>query len=80
MISGNQSTPQSVVEVGMAPKKAKAAKKFAADAPWRAASGEKAIPRISHGIVFAVREGPNFTYAMSVMKVCVRSFLCLCSS
>ncbi|CAM6091241.1 unnamed protein product [Calypogeia fissa] len=55
----------------MAPKKGpkpKAAKKFAADAPWRAASGEKAIPKISHGMVFAVREGPNFTYAMSVMK------------
>lgn len=48
--------------------RAKASKKFAADAPWRAPSGERAIPRISHGVVFAVREGPNFAYAMSVMK------------
>ncbi|KAL2610051.1 hypothetical protein R1flu_028624 [Riccia fluitans] len=49
----------------MAPKKSR---RFSNDAPWRAASGEKTVPKISQGVVCAVREGPNFNYAMSVIK------------
>ncbi|KAG6545679.1 hypothetical protein Mapa_012864 [Marchantia paleacea] len=51
----------------MAPKKG-ATRKFAEDAPWRAPSGEKTVPKISQGVVCNVREGPNFNYAMSVLK------------
>jgi hypothetical protein len=53
----------------MAPKRKTArSSKFADDAPWRAPQGEKPIPRISQGVVFPVRQGPNFSYAMSIMK------------
>lgn len=54
----------------MAPKK-KSGKgsKFADDAPWRAPPGEKPVPRISQGVLFPVRQGPNFQYAMSILKV-----------
>ncbi len=59
----------------MAPKRKSArSSKFADDAPWRAPQGEKPIPRISQGVVFPVRQGPNFSYAMSIMKVGFLSF------
>jgi hypothetical protein len=59
----------------MAPKRKTArSSKFADDAPWRAPQGEKPIPRISQGVVFPVRQGPNFSYAMSIMKVGFLSF------
>jgi len=53
----------------MAPKKTGKGSKFSDDAPWRAYKGEKPVPRISKGGIVAVRQGPNFQYALSIMKV-----------
>lgn len=52
-----------------AKRKSGKASKFADDAPWRAPQGEKPVPRISKDVAFPVRQGPNFQYAMSIMKV-----------
>eukprot|EP00246_Nothoceros_aenigmaticus_P015521 TRINITY_DN6503_c0_g1_i1.p2 TRINITY_DN6503_c0_g1~~TRINITY_DN6503_c0_g1_i1.p2 ORF type:complete len:139 (+),score=18.03 TRINITY_DN6503_c0_g1_i1:186-602(+) len=58
--------------MAMAPKKRgvgnEKASKYAKDAPWRKNTGDKAVPIISQGVMITVREGPNFHYAMSIIK------------
>ena len=39
------------------------------DAPWRAPVGEKPIPRISSPPILSIRSPPNFSYAVSIMRV-----------
>lgn len=53
----------------MARKKTGKGSRFSEDAPWRAYKGEKPVPRINKGGVVPVRQGPNFQYAISIMKV-----------
>jgi hypothetical protein len=50
-------------------KKSGRGSRFADDAPWRAQKGEKPVPRINKGGIVPVRQGPNFKYATSIMKV-----------
>ena len=59
----------------MALKKNSKGSRFADDAPWRAHRGEKLVPRINKGGVVPVRQGPNFHYAISIMKVWL--FICI---
>ncbi|KAG0504913.1 hypothetical protein M758_N004800 [Ceratodon purpureus] len=42
--------------------------RFSEDVPWRAHKGEKPVPLVGKGGVVPVRQGPNFQYAMSIMK------------
>lgn len=67
----------------MAPRKTAKGSKFADDAPWRAYKGEKPVPRISKGGIVPVRQGSNFQYAISIMKVWISQlpeWLRLCTS
>lgn len=50
--------------------------RFSEDVPWRAHKGEKPVPLVGKGGVVPVRQGPNFQYAMSIMKV--RPVVCKC--
>ncbi|KAJ7521179.1 hypothetical protein O6H91_19G041700 [Diphasiastrum complanatum] len=43
--------------------------KFAEEAPWRAFSGEKAVPRISQGFSgITLSNGPHLQYAATIIK------------
>lgn len=53
----------------MALKKNSRGSRFADDVPWRAHKGEKPVPLVNKGGVVPVRQGPNFQYAISIMKV-----------
>lgn len=59
-------------------RKGGAASSLQKDAPWRAASSAKPIPKIHHSPVLRVPQSPASNYALSVMKV--NSFLSLSHS
>eukprot|EP00245_Coleochaete_scutata_P013401 TRINITY_DN5437_c0_g1_i1.p1 TRINITY_DN5437_c0_g1~~TRINITY_DN5437_c0_g1_i1.p1 ORF type:complete len:137 (-),score=43.04 TRINITY_DN5437_c0_g1_i1:728-1138(-) len=48
--------------------KAKAAATDVQDAPWRKGVKTQAVLNISRNVVLKVRQGPNFQYAMSILK------------